>query len=82
VMSSAWFPPSVTLGIQAKDFNLVSHGQCTLGSFWQAPSGMSCLLTEWRLSGHSTIRLIGGVLQRWLSFWKVLPSPKRSSGAL
>ena len=43
VMSSAWFPPDVTLGIQAKDFNLVSHGQSTLGSFWQAPSGMSCL---------------------------------------
>ena len=26
--------------------------------------------------------LIGGVLQRWLSFWKVLPSPQRNSGAL
>jgi hypothetical protein len=24
--------------------------------------------------------LIGGVLQRWLSFWKVLPSPQRKSG--
>ena len=23
--------------------------------------------------------LIGGVQQRWLSFWKVLPSPQRSS---
>jgi hypothetical protein len=26
--------------------------------------------------------LIGGVLQRWLSFWKVLPSSQRNSGAL
>ena len=26
--------------------------------------------------------LIGGVLQRWLSFWKVLPSPQKNSGAL
>ena len=26
--------------------------------------------------------LIGGVLQRWLSFWKVLPSPQRNSEAL
>ena len=26
--------------------------------------------------------LIGGVLQRWLSFWKVLPSPQRNSRVL
>ncbi|XP_062300437.1 high mobility group nucleosome-binding domain-containing protein 5-like [Scomber scombrus] len=26
--------------------------------------------------------LIGGVLQRWLSFWKVLQSPQRNAGAL
>ena len=26
--------------------------------------------------------LIGGVLQKWLSFWKVLPSRQRNSGAL
>ena len=26
--------------------------------------------------------LIDGVLQSWLSFWKVLPSPQRNSGAL
>ena len=26
--------------------------------------------------------LIGRVLQRWLSLWKVLPTPKRNSGAL
>ena len=26
--------------------------------------------------------LIGGMLQRWLSFWKVLPSLQRNSGAL
>jgi hypothetical protein len=26
--------------------------------------------------------LIGGVLQSWLSSWKVLPSPQRHSGAL
>jgi hypothetical protein len=48
VMSSAWFPPDVMLGIQAKEFNLgfirsenlVSHGQSPLGAFWQTPSGL------------------------------------------
>uniref|UniRef100_A0A674A9L2 Phosphodiesterase n=1 Tax=Salmo trutta TaxID=8032 RepID=A0A674A9L2_SALTR len=67
------FPPDVTLGIQAKEFNLGfiglrSHALSPLSAFWQTPSGLSCL--------------IGGVLQRWLSFWKVLPSPQRNSGAL
>ena len=33
----------------------------------------------WRLYHKG---LIGGVLQRWLSFWKVLPSPQRDSRAL
>jgi hypothetical protein len=46
-MDGVWCPPDVTLGIQAKEFNLgfirpenlVSHG---LGTFWQNPSGLSC----------------------------------------
>ncbi|KAI3352457.1 hypothetical protein L3Q82_005411 [Scortum barcoo] len=67
VMSGAWFPPNMTPGINAKEFNLclirpenfVSHGL-------RGPSG-----------------LIGGLLQRWLSFWKVLLSlQRRSPGAL
>ena len=33
---------------------------------------------EWLLSGHDHKGLIGGVLQRWLSFWKGLPSPQRN----
>ena len=45
------FPPDVTLGIQAKEFNLafvrsenlVFHGQSPLGAFWQTPSGLSCV---------------------------------------
>ena len=38
---------------------------------------------EWLPSGHSNLKgLIGRVLQRWLSFWKELPSPQRNSGAL
>ena len=57
-----------------------------LGAFWQTPSGLSCAFfftEEWLPSGHFTYKgLIGGVLQRWLSFWKVLPSPQRNSGAL
>jgi hypothetical protein len=49
VMSGASFPPNVILGIQAKEFNhglirpehFVSHGQSSLGAFWQIPSGLS-----------------------------------------
>jgi hypothetical protein len=38
---------------------------------------------EWLPSGHSTINgVIGGVLQKRLSFRKVLPSPQRNSGVL
>ena len=63
------FPPYVTLGIQANEFNLgfirpedlVSHD----------------LRVHWVPFG-----LIGEVLQIWLSFWKVLPSPQSNSGAL
>ena len=82
----ARFSLNVMLCIKAKEFNLgvirpenvVSRGlrvfRCLLAnSKW---AGM-CLLMK---SGHKG--LIGGVLQRWLSFWKVLPSPQRNSGAL
>jgi hypothetical protein len=85
----AMFPPDVTLDIQAKEFNfgfirpddLVSHG---LRVFWQTPSGLSCVFywgvaSVWPLYYKG---LIAGVQQRWLSFWKVLPSPQRNSGAL
>jgi hypothetical protein len=45
----ASFPPYLTLGIQAKEFNLgfiraenlVSHGQSPLGAFWQTASRLS-----------------------------------------
>ena len=52
--------------------------------FWQTPSVLSCLFywgvaSVWQLY-HNV--LIGRVLQRWLSFWKVFPSPQRKSGAL
>ena len=50
VMSGDWFPPDVTLDIQAKVFNLdfirtenlAFHGRSPLGAFWQTPSGLSC----------------------------------------
>ena len=44
----ARFPPDVTLGIQAKEFNLGFTrpenlvSQSCLGVFWQTPSGLSC----------------------------------------
>ena len=38
------------------------------------------LTEEWLPSGYPTIK--AWVLQRWLSFWKVLPSPQRNSWAL
>ena len=48
------------------------------------PSGLTCafhrgLASIWPLYNKG---LIGGVLQRWLSFWKVLPSPQKNNGAL
>ena len=56
----------------------------SLGAFWQTPSRLSCAIywgaaSVWPLYHKG---LIGGVLQRWLSFCKVLPSPQRTSGAL
>ena len=83
VMSGAWFPPDMTLGIQAKEFNLcfnrpenfVSHGLRVLQvDFGKLQAGCHVPFTEWLLSGHSTMQVIGGELQRWLSFWKVLLS--------
>jgi hypothetical protein len=74
----ARFPPDVMLGIQAKEFNLgfntpenfFFHGLSPSGAFWQTPS-MSCafylgVASVWPLYHKG---LIGGVLQRWLSFW-------------
>jgi hypothetical protein len=81
---SARFPPDVTLGIQAKE-TLVSHGlrvlKCLLANSTRAVAhafywGMASI---WPLYHKG---LIGGVLQRWLSFWKVLPLPQRNSVAL
>ena len=53
----------------------------SLGVFCQTPSRLSCafywgVASVWPLY-HK--RLIGGVLQTWLSFLKVLPSPQRNS---
>ena len=53
----------------------------TTGVFWQTPSGRSCVFyggvaSVWPIYHKG---LIGGVLQRWLSFWKVLPSPVRGT---
>jgi hypothetical protein len=75
----------MTLGIQAKEFNLgfigpenpVSHGQNPLGAIWQTPGGLSCafywaVASVWALNHKG---MISGVLQRWLSFWKILSSP-------
>ena len=62
----ARFPPDVSLGIHAEEFNLgFIFGKLKAG-----------------LLLRSGFRLIGGVLQRWLSFWKVLPSPQRNSRTL
>ena len=72
----------MTVGIQAKGFNLgfirpenlVSHGLGVLKvPFGKLQAGCRMPFPEeWLPSGHSTINgLIGGVLQRWLSFWKV-----------
>ncbi|KAK3535326.1 hypothetical protein QTP70_007935 [Hemibagrus guttatus] len=66
VMSSAWFPPDMTLAIQAKEFNLcfiraenfVSHGLRVLQvPFGKLQVGGHVPFTEeWLPSGHSTIQ--------------------------
>ena len=48
-------------------------------SFHRAVGGDKDAASVWSLY-HKV--LIGGVLQRWLSFWKVLPSPQRNCRAL
>ena len=80
----ARFLPDVTLGIQAKEFNLgfirpenlVSHGQsfrCLLAnSNWAVVP----FAEKWLLSGLSNIKA------RLVSFSKVFLSPQRNSGAL
>ena len=55
----------------------------SLGAFWQTPSGLSGAF-YWGVTSVSQLYhkgLIGGVLQRWLSFWKVIPSLQRNSRA-
>jgi len=52
--------------------------------FWQTPDGLSCAF-YWEVASVWSLYhtgLIGGVLQRWLFFWKVLLSPQRNAGAL
>ena len=66
VMSGAWFHPEMTLGIQAKEFNLcfirpenlVSHGLKVLQVlFGKLQAGCHVPFTEEGLpSGHSTIK--------------------------
>ena len=65
VISGAWFPPNMTPGIHAKEFNLclrpdnfVSHGlsvlQVHLGNLQTGYHGP--FTKEWLPSGHSTIQ--------------------------
>ena len=66
VMSGAWFPQDMTLGIQAKEFNLcfirpdnlVSHGLRVLQvPFGKLQAGCDVPFTKkWFPSGHSTIQ--------------------------
>ena len=69
VITSAWFPPDITLGIQSKEFNLssdfirpenfISHSL----RVFQVPFGklqVGCHVPfpeEWLPSGHSTIQV-------------------------
>ena len=85
----ARFPSDVMLSILAKEFNQTkescfSRSESPLGAFWQTPSRLSCAFywgeaSVWPLYHKG---LIGGVLQWWLCFWKVLTSPQGNSGAL
>ena len=80
------------MAFRSKSSNLVSSDQRilflmvweSLGAFWQTPSELSCafycrVASVWPLYHNG---LISGVLQRWLSCWKLLPSPQRNSGSL
>jgi len=91
VITTDWFPPDITLGIQAKEFNLsvqsenfISHGLRVFQvPFGKLQVGYHVPFTEeWVPSGLYHTGLIGGVLQKWLSFWKVLLSPQSNAGAL
>jgi hypothetical protein len=66
----ARFPPDVTLGIQ------VPFGKLQAGCHVPFNLGVGSVCPLYYKV------LIGGELQRWLSFWTVLPSPQRNSGAL
>ena len=70
-------------GIQAKELNIGFIRPMVWESFrclWQIPSGLSWgVASVWPLYHKG---LIGGVLQRWLAFWKVLPSSQRNTRAL
>ena len=80
----ARFLKDVTIAIQAKEFNLGfirPENIVFKVPFGKVQAGCHVPFTEeWLPSGHKG--LIGGMLQRWLSFWKVLPSPQRNSRAL
>ena len=84
------------LGIQAKEFNLcfmrpenfVSHDlRVCQGPFGKLQTGCYLPFTGeasvWPISAalHQS-GLFEGVLQRWLSFWKVILSPQRNAEAL
>jgi hypothetical protein len=48
---------------------------------WQTTSGLYCAF-YWGVASVWQLYHKGRVLQRWLSFWKVIPSPQRNSGTL
>lgn len=89
VMSSAWFPPSVTSGIHQKLHSL-SH-QTWEFCFSSCGSTSRCLgklqtgchvpfTKAWLPSGHSTLQV--WLVNCYRTFWKVLLSPLKTSEAL
>ena len=78
------FMPKTSILISSDRESCFSWSESPLVAFWQTPSRLSCdfyweVASVWPLYCNA---MIGGVLQRWLSFWKVLPSPQRNYGAL
>ena len=64
---------------QTREF-CFSWSESPLGVFWQIPTELSYafyrgVASVWPFYHKG---LIGRVLQRWFSFWKVLPSPQRN----
>lgn len=69
----SWFPISQSLCHQTRGFYF-SWSESPLGDFWQTPSQLSCAF-KWRMFSVwplNHISLIGGVIQWWLSFCKLL----------